>query len=42
MVVGSSTRRCGPDKQWSGEQPECSGKQIKIKQIFGIHYQCIP
>ncbi|XP_066943300.1 sushi, von Willebrand factor type A, EGF and pentraxin domain-containing protein 1-like isoform X2 [Macrobrachium rosenbergii] len=26
MIVGSSTRRCGPDKKWSGVQPQC--KQI--------------
>ncbi|CAL4084147.1 unnamed protein product, partial [Meganyctiphanes norvegica] len=23
MIVGSSTRRCGPNKEWSGEKPEC-------------------
>lgn len=25
MIVGSATRRCGPDKKWTDEKPECRG-----------------
>ncbi len=25
MLVGEATRRCGPNKRWSGQEPQCKG-----------------
>jgi len=26
MLVGEGSRRCGPDKKWTGREPTCEGK----------------
>ncbi|XP_059474921.1 sushi, von Willebrand factor type A, EGF and pentraxin domain-containing protein 1-like isoform X2 [Neocloeon triangulifer] len=40
-LIGDSTRRCGPDRQWSGEPPAC--KQVQICKPEDIDKtKCLP
>lgn len=36
MLVGPETRRCGPDKKWSGVQPQCKRRSL-VSSRFRYH-----